>query len=106
MAGLTKFVVDDKALAEMLRQTSVGEFLNEVARTGVEYARSMAPVLTGDYQASLDVFALSVEDGAVTAHFGTDSPIWHFVEFGSANNAPHRVLSSAAQAVASRVELR
>ena len=38
--------------------------------------------------------------------FGTDSPIWHLIEFGGPYNPPHRVLSNAALSIGYRVELK
>lgn len=101
---VTKWEVDEKALEEMLRQDGVGGYLRTAASAGLEYARSISPVVTGRYQDSLRLVEVRTEDGELVAGVGTDHWSWHWVEFGSVNNQPHRVLSQAATYVADHVE--
>ena len=61
-------------------------------------------MLRGTYRDSLVVLDVRTEGDHLVAGFGSDAPHWHWVEFGSINNSPHRVLGDAAEAVADSVE--
>jgi hypothetical protein len=100
-----KFLVDPKGVDAMLAQPGVGEHLAEVARVGADYARSVAPVLSGRYRDSIEAYPSRLEDGQWVGSFGAELFTWHWVEFGSVKNPPYRVLSQAAQAVADRADL-
>lgn len=99
-----RWEVDDKALTATLLDSRVGEHLRTAAQAGADYARTLAPVLTGRYRESLVALNSRQEGDEWVGGFGSDHWGWHWVEFGSVNNAPHRVLSNAARAVADRVE--
>lgn len=98
MAELKGWEVDEKGMAEMLRQDGVTKLLAEVAAQAVEVARSLAPVWSGDYLESLGVVPMQIIDGKVVAGFGSSSWRWHFVEYGSTHNVPLAVLRNAALA--------
>lgn len=80
-----------------LSSTGVERLMDELlpvreraAEAIVNRAEQIAPVTTGDYRASLGT------DGTKA---GSSDPFAHLIEFGSLNNAPHRVLSRAASDV-------
>lgn len=101
---MKRWEVDEGAVAKMLAEPTVASYLLERARMGVDKARANAPVLSGRYRDSLGVGSPRVEDDVLVVPFGSDSPRWHFVEFGTASNAAHRVLGNAAETVADKVE--
>lgn len=93
--------VNDKAVDEMLRQPGMAAHLRQLSEVGLAFAQSIAPVRTGRYRDSLVVVEPRVnEAGVLESGFGSDSPYWHLVEFGSPWNIPRRVLAQAALAVA------
>jgi hypothetical protein len=98
-----QFVVDPKAVDAMLAQPSVGDHLRQVAEAGAAYARNIAPVYSGRYRDSIEALPSRQEGGEWVGAFGTDWFTWHFVEYGSAKNQPHRVLGQAAVHVADQV---
>jgi len=100
-----KWEINEKGKAEMLAQPSVTAFLRTLAQVAVDNARSLAPVYSGAYRDSLVTFERPGPGGTPVVGFGTDSPIWHLVEFGGPHNPPHRVLANAAMAIGYRVEL-
>lgn len=100
VAGLIKLVVNDKGVQEMLRQPAMGAILAKAGEQGAAYARTIAPERSGRYKASLRALTPSVgPDGVLVGGFGSDAFNWHFVEFGTVNQAPQRVLTNAAMAV-------
>lgn len=99
-----KWEVDDKGVAQTLRDPGVAAHLTSLARIAVDKARSAAPVRTGGYRDSLAVLDVRTEGDQLIGGFGSDSYLWHWVEFGTATNPPHRVLGAAVEAVADKVE--
>jgi hypothetical protein len=98
--ALVKLEIDDKAVADMVRQPAMVTLLTEAGQRGAEYARSMAPEYSGRYAASIQALTPFVNrEGILEGGLGSDSFIWHFVEFGGARSAPQRVLSNAAMAI-------
>jgi hypothetical protein len=97
---LKSWEVNDKGVTELTKQEGVAALLRQLSQQGVEVARSLAPVFTGNYRDSIVAIEPAVnEDGVLQGGFGSDSSLWHFVEFGSPWSDPHRVLANAAIAV-------
>lgn len=101
---ITRWEVDDKAVAAALRQPSVVSFLRDKAAEGVHLAREIAPVQSGRYRDSLIVVTPRVQGDVLMGGFGTNVWYWHFVEFGTWHTPAHRVLSRAGEQISSRVE--
>jgi hypothetical protein len=102
--AVQKWEVVGAGIAEMLRQASVAAHLNTTALAALDYAKGEAPVLTGAYRDSLSVLDVRTEGDSLVAGVGTDIEYWGYLEFGTINNPPFRVLGSAAEAVSDRVE--
>ena len=103
--AVKRWEVDEAAVTKMLQEPSVASHLLKVAQAGLDKARTAAPSHTGRYRDSLRLTDPRVEDDVLKVGFGSDHWTWHFVEYGSVNNSPHRTLAQAASAVADRVEL-
>jgi hypothetical protein len=98
--ALKSWQVDDKGLAELGRDPALADLLRQAGQRGYEAAYSLAPVRTGTYRDTLQALEPAPnDDGVLQGGFGSDSPIWHIVEYGSAHNQPYRVLSNAYMAI-------
>ena len=104
--AVTKWEVVEKGVAETLRQSGVAAHLTSAARAAADNARANAPVDTGAYRDSFEVLDVRTEGDHLVGGLGTDIDYWYFLEFGTVNNPPFRVLGGAAEAVADRVEHR
>lgn len=102
---LKSWVVDEEGCAAVAQDPGVTAHLRQLAEMAVAYAQGLAPVVTGRYRDSLHVIEGTDDQGRHLVGFGSNSFAWHFVEYGSAHNQPHRVLANAAMAVADRVDL-
>jgi hypothetical protein len=93
-----KVTVDEKAVHQSLQDPRLVAAMRGVAQVGLQAAQSLAPVRTGRYRDSFFVYERQEEDGTPVAGMGTNLRYWHFIEFGSAHNAPQRVIANAALA--------
>ncbi len=86
----TRFVVDRRAVMELVAASpGYAQIAGGVARDGAAYARSIAPVETGDFRDHIGVVK------AAATRYGTQVPLYHisatgtrdshawYVEFGS-----------------------
>lgn len=98
------FTLDPRGLLDMLNDSLARAYVEQLAKKGAEEATRIAPVLTGDYKDSIMSTPAETTPNGAKATFGSSDSGWHFVEFGSINNPPHRVLRRAAQAIGVRFE--
>lgn len=86
----------DKAMGLLTEPQAVAA-VSAAAEACVGYAKDIQPELSGESSAAIGMFGTEVIDGVAAAIFGSSSPIWHLMEFGSANNPPFRPLTSAVE---------
>jgi hypothetical protein len=98
MAATVRYRPNPGFESEIARETVAVP--RRAAREAADNARSAAPVDSGDYRDSIQV-----QDEADGATLYTDDFAGHLVEWGSSKNRAYRVLSNAALATASRVDL-
>jgi hypothetical protein len=94
----SRFVPNRGFEAQIARETVAEP--RKAAERAAETARSLAPVDSGDYRDSIHV---QPEPDGATLY--TDDFAGHLIEWGSRNNRSYRVLSNAALANASKVDL-
>lgn len=98
------FDANPDAIAELVRDPSLGKALNGVARDIVKEARRLTPRNTGATSRSLKSWTARLRevDGVETqaAVAGSRDAIWHIIEFGSVKTPPYRPLTTAAKSVA------
>jgi hypothetical protein len=99
VASLKDWTVDEAGLMAALRSDGVTKLIAETAQAGVEVARSLAPVWSGDYRDSFGVIPMQVIEGRIVGGFGSSSWHWHFVEYGAPHTPASAVLRNAALAV-------
>jgi hypothetical protein len=98
--ALTGWKANPAGVHAMLAQPGVAALVRQVSQRGLEYAQAAAPVRSGRYRDSLFVLEPRLDEGGTwVGGFGTNSHIWHFVEYGSPHSAPLRVLTNAAMSV-------
>lgn len=91
-----EFTIAADAGRKLVGTPEVKAFIDERAQAALAEAQRIAPVVTGAYRDSLGITpATEGADGTVTAELWSDSWYWHFVEYGTATNPPHRVLETA-----------
>jgi HK97 gp10 family phage protein len=94
--ALAQWEVSDQGVAQLMNGPEVAALLRQMGQQGAEAARALAPVRSGNYRDSLVALEPALnEAGQLQGGFGTDSSIWHLVEFGTAHSPPHRVLANA-----------
>jgi hypothetical protein len=98
-----KWEPQPKGITKTLQEPGVAEHLKRQAQAGVVRAQASAPVLTGEYRSSIIVTDARIEGEDLIVSFGSTDEKWHWMEFGSVNNFPHRVLTKAVQEVADRI---
>jgi hypothetical protein len=87
MAELTDFIDPDE-IAEALTGEEVHQGKLELARRGVEYAKSIAPVDSGEYQDGLDV-----EDDGDEVYVAAYDPISNLIEYGTQDTPEFAILA-------------
>jgi hypothetical protein len=95
MAITGRLVIYPDAAEKVINTSECRSYLYRVAQAALNDAYAAAPVLSGHYRDSL--FASIIEGDSPKAQLASSSSFWHWVEFGSINNDPHRVLSAAVQ---------
>lgn len=93
------FKIDPAGLRRLLSEGQAVAVLKERADAMIAEAGRVAPRGFMGYKKSLTVGEPVSDDGVPVVPAGSSSSGWHLVEFGSANNAPMRVLERAARAV-------
>lgn len=102
---LVHFDVYHVKVDELFRTQEARDFVEDASRKLAQNAAELAPQgKTGETAASYRTFATEVVDGIATGHWGSDSSVWHIIEFGSRNNAPYRVMRRACEV--GKVKLR
>lgn len=94
-----RFELDEAGLERLLSAGQAERVARDAAQAIVDEAERIAPHGFMGYRDHLDVGEAHTLDGVVAVDAVADSPGWHLVEFGSANNVPHRVLERAARNV-------
>jgi hypothetical protein len=105
MAGTFKFVPTPGIGRKVASDPKLGVLVGALARQGASAARSSAPSgPTGQYKGSIVVGSPRMGLEGMTCAFGSEDWGWHFVEFGSINNRPYRVLERAARSLGVRYQ--
>lgn len=100
----TTIVIYDEIARGLLRSEGALQFVEQIAELGAENARDIQPELTGQESRSIGMLGSEVRDGVAAAYFGSVSPIWHIMEFGSIHNPPFAPLRGAAQRLGLKFE--
>lgn len=95
----TRMTIFTPTLVGMTVGPETKAMVEDAAEEGLKHAKAHAPFKTGEYLDSLEVWSASLVDGKWQAAFGSTSSDWHFVEFGTATNAPYRTLTRAAESI-------
>lgn len=96
-----------KSKADLLLAGPVAQgFVTAVAKAAVAAAQDAAPVHTGFTRDSYVFVETDVEDGVPVARFGSKSPFWHIIEFGSVNNPAYRVMTRAMERLGLKLDFR
>lgn len=98
------FELDPPGVLDLLNDLPARAYVESLAKKGAAEAKRLAPVQTGTYRDSLGSTPAETTPTGAKATFYSDDWGWHFVEFGSANNAPYRVLTRAAMSIGARFE--
>lgn len=93
------FELDPGGLLAVLNDGPAIAHVTDVAKQGQREAERIAPEHTGHYKDRLGYTPGEPTSEGAKASFGSLDSAWHLVEFGSANNAPYRVLTRAALAL-------
>lgn len=91
--------LDPKALDEILVSDEALQLVDAAAKAGAEQARANMPVTTGSERDAVVQGGTREEDGVATSYFGSRSPTWHMVEYGSAKNPPYAPFRRAAEQI-------
>lgn len=86
-AGIQEYLENDDGLYRALWIS---------AQPAVDYAQSIAPVLTGAYQRSIRV---EKDQYGIGLRFFTDDPKGHWIEYGAAHTKRQRVLGRAIDSI-------
>lgn len=103
MAGLGRLlrgplvVIEDDAAEELASSQDAIDTINALLVTAEGYARQYTPAHT-EKDKVVTSPARVVDDKAV-GYIGSNSSIWHILEFGSVNNPPYRPLTRAVESV-------
>jgi len=98
---VNRVVIYPDAAVKVLDTDECRAWLDKIAKAGLARAQSTAPVRSGEYRSSLVAGVTEGPDGP-RASIGSTSFKWHWVEFGSVNNRPHRVLTEMGRALSNR----
>lgn len=102
---VTTTIVIYQPIAHSLLVTNEAKaFVEGVAQECAEAAKDINPERTGRSSSQIAAYPAEVRDGVACASFGSSSPIWHILEFGSVHNQPFRALTQAAQRVCEKYE--
>jgi hypothetical protein len=92
-------VIYPDAVMEMLRAPEAVAATQAAAEACVQAAKQTNPERTGRSSSQIATFQTTEIDGAAATYFGSSSPIWHILEFGSVKNPPFRALTTACERV-------
>lgn len=93
MAIRRTYIPNPKAADELLGGDGAVEYVSGIADALAERARGYTPVLTGESREAVVSGGGGVVDGTAVAYAGSESPIWHILEFGTVDTpifAPFR----------------
>ena len=91
-----QFTLAADAARKIANSTETKAMIDETAERALAEMQRIAPVDSGDYRDSLGMTPASERpDGTVAAELWSDSWYWHFIEFGTIHNPPHRVFERA-----------
>src|SRR4051812_7768685 len=97
-----KFVPNPKARLEIQRSPAMAAFLKTHVEAAAEYARSIAPVESGDYRDGIEADVGVVGPLAEGRIIGNDwKTIW--IEKGTSERAAHAVLRRAADSAGIKI---
>lgn len=91
--------MDPKALNSIMVSDEALQLVDAAAKAGAEQARANMRVTTGSERDAVVQGGTREEDGEVVSYFGSRSPTWHMVEYGSANNPPYAPFRRAAEQI-------
>jgi len=99
MAALTYWRIYPDAAEKVTDTAECESFLQGIAREALNYAYAAAPDRSGEYKASLFATGREGEDKEPTGRLQSSSWHWHFVEYGTINSQPYRVLTESVSKV-------
>ena len=92
----------DDAATKITDNAECRSYLERLAATGAENARSNAPVLTGAYRDSIGS-ELFQEAGEPEARITAGTDYWRWLEYGTIHNEPFRTLTNALASISGGV---
>lgn len=103
-----RFELNEKGLDALLSSAAAEAFLTRAA-TGIarDWERLDPRSQPGGHEPpKIEVGAPARDRGVAVVPVYTNDPIWHIIEFGSANNQPYRPATKAAQNSGAKFEDR
>lgn len=104
MATRSRFYIEANATEQLLSTEQAKAVVRAVAEAATRRAVEIQPNLTGEHDQDLITEDPRIEDGVAKCGYGSKSPSWHIMEFGSVHNPPFRPLTRAAQELGLRFD--
>lgn len=100
----TTIVIFQPIARGLLATGEAKQFVEGIAEECAVAAKEINPERTGRSSSQISAYPAEIREGVACASFGSSSPIWHILEFGSVHNRPFRALTQAAQRVCDKYE--
>lgn len=107
MTSSFRFDRDDQGIEGAANGPAIGDLLTNAAQQGAASAEGLGPRRATSFmnwRKSIRAVPARRTSEGMEAAFGSDSPGWHLVEYGTANTRPYAALRRAARAVGLRFE--
>lgn len=98
------FIPNPDAADELCSSDEAMAYVDALAKEAANLTREFMPVNDGSNRDAVVQGGTTVEGDSATSYYGSKSPVWHLVEFGSVNNPPYRPFRRAAEALGLRWE--